>query len=100
MPYPELPAPARPAPHVACLWVRDPEPAPRVHRVVPDACVDIVWVRESRLTVAGPATGPVLSEIPAGAAAMGVRFRVGAAGSAPGLPARELPDQTVALEEL
>src|SRR4051812_50046804 len=87
MAYRELPAPGRPAPHVACLWLRDAEAAPRVHRVVPDACADVVWVQGERLVVAGPATGPVLSEVPAGSAAAGVRFRVGAAGSALGVPA-------------
>jgi hypothetical protein len=100
MPYRELPAPGRPAPYVACVWRRDPEPAARVHRIVPDACVDVVWVQGGRLFVAGPATGPVLSEIPAGMAAAGVRFRVGAAGGALGVPARELLDQTVALEDV
>lgn len=100
MPYRELPASGRPAPHVACVWVRDPEPAARVHRVVPDACADVVWVRGERLSIAGPATGPVLSEIPPGAMAIGVRFRVGAAGSALGVPARELLDRTVALEDV
>ena len=100
MAYRELPAPGPPAPHVACLWVRDPEPAARVHRIVPDACVDIVWVQGDRLVIAGPATGPGLSAIPGGAAAIGVRFRVGAAGSVLGLPARELLDRTVALEDV
>src|SRR3954470_16806723 len=87
MAYRELPALGRPAPHVACVWFRDPEPAPHVHRVVPDACADVVWVQGERLSIAGPATGPVLTEVPAGASAMGVRFRVGAAGSALGVPA-------------
>jgi AraC-like DNA-binding protein len=100
MAYRELPAPGPRAPHVACLWIRDPEPRARVHRVVPDACADIVWVHGERLVVAGPATGPALSEIPPGAAAVGVRFRVGAAGAALGLPARALLDRTVDLEEL
>jgi len=100
MAYRELPALGRSAPHVACVWVRDPEPAPRVHRVVPDACADVVWVQGARLSIAGPATGPVLSEVPAGAAAMGVRFRVGAAGSALGVAASELLDATVDLEDV
>src|SRR3954449_12667161 len=100
MAYRELPAPGRPAPHVACLWLRDAEAAPRVHRVVPDACADVVWVQGDRLVVAGPATGPVLSEVPAGSAAAGVRFRVGAAGSALGVPAGELLDATVALDDV
>ena len=58
-----------------------------MHRIVPDACVDIVWTR-GRLVVAGPATGPVMTELPAGSPAFGVRFRVGAAGAALGLPGR------------
>src|SRR3954452_366571 len=91
----ELPAPGRPAPHVACLWLRYAEAAPRVHRIVPDACADVVWVQGERLVVAGPATRPVLSEVPPGAAAAGVRFRVGAAGSALGVPAAELFYATV-----
>jgi AraC-like DNA-binding protein len=98
--YRELPASGRPDPHVACVWVRDAAPAARVHRVVPDGCADVVWIQGIGLRVAGPATGPVLSEVPPGAAAMGVRFRVGAAGSALGVPARELLDRTVALEDV
>src|SRR3954453_17102211 len=100
MAYRELPAPGRPAPHVACLWLRDAEAAPRVHRIVPDACADVVWVQGERLVVAGPATGPVLSEAPAGSAAGGVRFRVGAAGSALGVPAGELLDATIDLDDV
>src|SRR4051794_8526755 len=100
MAYRELPALGRPAPHVACVWFRDPEPAPHVHRVVPDACADVVGVQGERLSIAGPATGPVITEVPAGASAMGVRFRVGAAGSALGVPAGELLDATVALEDV
>lgn len=86
-------------PHLACLWLRDAEPQPRRHRVLPDACVDVVWA-DGRVVVAGPATGPVLVELPAGTTSMGVRFRVGAAGAALGVPAGELLDSAVALEEL
>src|SRR3954468_13597152 len=96
MAYRELPAPGRPAPHVACLWLGAAEAAPRVHRIVPAACADIVWVQGERLVVAGPATGPVLSPVPAGAAAAGVRVRVGAAASAVGVPAGEVRAATVA----
>jgi AraC-like DNA-binding protein len=85
--------------HVACLWLRDPAAQPHRHRVLPDACVDVVWAG-GRLVVAGPATGPVMVDLPAGAASMGVRFRVGAAGAALGVPAGELVDATVALEDL
>ena len=97
MAHRELPAPG---PHIAGIWVRDPESVTRVHRIVPDGCADVVWIEGVGLRVAGPATGPVLSEVPRGAVATGVRFRVGAAGSALGVPARELLDRTVALEDV
>src|SRR3954447_6884894 len=100
MPYRELPAPGRPAPHVACLWMRDPEPAAHAHRIVPDGCADVVWVQGQRLAVAGPQTEAVVAEIPAAAAALGICFRIGAAGSALRVPARELLDRTVALEDV
>ena len=95
MAYRELPAPG---PHIAGIWVRDPESVARVHRIVPDGCADVVWIEGVGLRVAGPATGPVLSEVPRGAVATGVRFRVGAAGSALGVPARELLDGYADLE--
>src|SRR4051794_41881698 len=87
MAYRELPLPGRPAPHVACVWTRDPAPVASVGRILPDACVDVVWVQGDRLVVAGPATRPALAALPAGAAAAGVRFRGGAAGGAVGAPA-------------
>jgi AraC-like DNA-binding protein len=90
---------AQQSPHVACLWTRDPEPAQRQHRILPDACVDVVWAG-NRLVVAGPATGPKFATVPARTAAMGVRFRVGAAGAALGVPAAELLDATVPLDDI
>jgi AraC-like DNA-binding protein len=96
MAYREL---LQPDDHVACLWLRDPADEPRRHRVLPDACVDVVWA-DGSLVVAGPATGHVIVDLPAGAASMGVRFRIGAAGAALGVPAGELLDATVALEDL
>jgi AraC-like DNA-binding protein len=94
--YRELPQTHR---HVACIWLRDPEPTARTRRIVPDACADVVWTG-AQLVVAGPATGPKMASVPAGAAAFGVRFRVGAAGAALGLPASELLDLTVPLEDV
>jgi AraC-like DNA-binding protein len=90
---------AQPHPHIACIWTRDPEPEPMRRRILPDACVDIVWAG-SRLVVAGPATGPKLAEVPANTAAFGVRFRIGAAGAALGLPAAEVLDATVPLDAI
>jgi AraC-like DNA-binding protein len=98
--YRELAPAPEIAAHVAWVWTRGPEPAERFHRIVPDGCADIVWITGRRLIVAGPSTGPVLSTIPRGGSAVGVRFRVGAAGSALGAPARELLDGYFALDDV
>lgn len=80
---------------VACAWVSHDGAV----RVLPDACVDVVH-SDGRLVVAGPATVATVAEPTPGRPRVGVRFRVGAAGAALGLPAGELRDQGVGLEEL
>ena len=92
MAYRELPTTG---PLLACLWTN--EGGPRTHRILPDACVDIVSVGGT-LHVAGPATRAHLTT--AGGATFGVRFRIGAAGAALGLPASELLDLNVPLEDV
>jgi AraC-like DNA-binding protein len=87
------------APLIACLWERDSAEEPRAVPVLPDACADIVSV-DGRLMIAGPATGPATSAIPPGATVFGARFRVGAAGAALGVPAGELLDARVPLEDV
>jgi AraC-like DNA-binding protein len=98
--YRELAPAPEIAAHVAWVWTRAPEPAAREHRIVPDACADIVWITGRRLIVAGPQTRAFVSTIPRGGSAVGVRFRVGAAGSALGVSARELLDGYVTLEDV
>jgi methylphosphotriester-DNA--protein-cysteine methyltransferase len=80
------------AAHVACVWTSVSSGG----TILPDGCVDVVW-RGDRLIVAGPATGPMVSDVPAGTPVFGVRFRLGAAGAALGLPASELADANVEL---
>ena len=92
MAYRELPTAG---PLLACLWTN--EGGPRIHRILPDACADIVSVK-GRLFVAGPATCAHLTTV--GGATFGVRFRIGAAGAALGLPAAELLDLRVPLEDV
>jgi len=93
--YRELALPDHP--FLACVWTADAPESAAERRVLPDACVDVVWV-DDRLVVAGPATGPVLAQV--GGSSAGVRFRVGAAGEALGLPARELLDATVPIADV
>ncbi|QWZ10393.1 helix-turn-helix domain-containing protein [Nocardioides panacis] len=81
---------------VACLWQHDAVEGAGT-RVVPDACVDLLWLGD-RLFVAGPDTGPVVWEsLPA---VSGIRLRPGAAGPVLGLPASEVRDQLVPLADL
>jgi AraC-like DNA-binding protein len=93
MPYRELPTTNA---LVACVWTRtDGEPA--AQRILPDACVDVVWTG-GELVVAGPATQAVTARTTG--PALGVRFRVGAAGAALGIPAAELLDRSVPLTDV
>ena len=93
--YRELAPPPDLAEHVACVWTS----VSRGGVIFPDGCVDLVW-RGVRLVVAGPATGPVASDVPVGVPVFGVRFRLGVAGAALGLPAGEFLDGTVPLADL
>jgi AraC-like DNA-binding protein len=93
--YRELPPPPGLEQQVACVWVGGGDAT----RVLPDACVDIVWTG-GRLIVAGPATMPDLAPATPGQHRCGVRFCVGMAGGALGLPASELLDQVVPVPEI
>jgi AraC-like DNA-binding protein len=101
MGYRELPPVHAPADLVTCVWERhagDGTRAPTT-RVLPDACVDIVWNGE-RLFVAGPDTRAVVSTARPHRTIAGLRFRPGAAGAGLGLPAAELRDLRVDLADL
>jgi len=94
--YREIPPPAPLAPWVACAWISE---RPGAARILPDGCADLVWTG-SRLIVAGPATSAHIADDAPGAPKVGVRFRVGAAGAALGLPACELRDENPQADEV
>ena len=75
---------------VVCTWEQIAG-VQRAQRVVPDACVDLIWTGE-RVIVAGPDTGPRRVTLGPGSRLVGVRLRPGVAGSVLGLPASELRD--------
>ena len=54
----------------------------------------------TELVVAGPATGPMPSDVPVGVPVFGVRFRLGVAGAALGLPAGEFLDGNVPVADV
>ena len=83
-----------------CAWVRvvGADDAPR--RVLPDACVDLVWRAGGGAVLAGPDTGPVLVHAAPGSVLAGVRFGPAPAGRALRLPLEEVRDTRVAIAEL
>ena len=94
--YREIAPPPDLAAHVACVWTsvvaRRRDPPGRLRRTSCGAATGLV--------VAGPATGPRRRDVPVGAPVFGVRFRLGAAGAALGLPAEELADARVPVAEV
>src|SRR5207247_4872156 len=81
---------------IACLWEHEPG-EDRTQRVVPDACLDLIWFAERELVIAGADTGPRSVDLAARTRLSGIRLRPGAAGAVLGLPALELCDQQVPL---
>lgn len=84
---------------LACLWTQAADEASD-HLVVPDGCVDIIRSESGRIVVAGPDTAPRTVRLAAGARFAAVRFRPGAAPHVLGVPAHELRDSTVRLDDL
>jgi methylphosphotriester-DNA--protein-cysteine methyltransferase len=79
----------------ACVWEHEPV-EDHAQRIVPDGCVDLIWLAERELVIAGPDTGPRRADLPARARSSGIRLRPGAAGAVLGLPAVEVRDRQVA----
>jgi AraC-like DNA-binding protein len=80
------------SPLVACTWERVTS-AGHEQRVVPDACVDLIWSGK-RLSIAGPDSEPRVVRLAPGSRVVGARLRLGAAGAVLGLPASELRNVT------
>jgi AraC-like DNA-binding protein len=93
--YRELAPPAEAAAHVACAWSLRAGGGP----VLPDGVADVV-LADGRLTVVGPATRVIAPGLTPGTPVLGVRFRVGAAGAALGVPAAELRDLAIDAADL
>ena len=79
---------------MSCLWVGvTPAAGAPPTRVLPDACVDLIWQQGRGVFIAGPDTGPVFETMPPGTVLAAVRLRPGAAGPALGLPPSALLNQ-------
>lgn len=100
--YRELPPPPALAPYLDCLWVSHTPPrgSARRPRVLPDGCIDIVWVGGSEPRIAGPATRTEFPNLPPDAPVAAARFKPGMAPCLLGWPANELRDQSVPLADV
>ena len=79
---------------VACVWAAQLGATGERHveRVIPDGCIDLVF-SDGALVIAGPDTASVELEMIPNRSFVGVRFRVGVAPAALGVPATALLDQ-------
>jgi AraC-like DNA-binding protein len=82
----------------AVVWRRTIPADGVVHRVLPDGCLDLIWV-DGRLLIAGPDTAAYRPERAAGVLYAGVRFAPGTGPSVIGLPASEVRDRRVPLAD-
>ena len=98
--YREFRPPPDLARHIRCLWTHrcPPGPASPV-TVLPDGCVDLLWMG-GRLVVAGPDETAAVATPAPGETVTGVRFRPGAALPWLGLPMAAIVGQRVPLGDL
>lgn len=99
--YRESAPPDRLARHICCFWTQLILGSGEcIHRVLPDACVDIIYVNDAPPLVVGPATTPFLARLQAGTKIFGARFRPGRAANVLGVPAMELLNESVPLGDI
>jgi AraC-like DNA-binding protein len=80
-------------------WRSVAPPGGGATRVLPDGCLDIIW-SESTVFVAGPDTVAEVSAAPPGGRTFALRFAAGTGPAVLGVPADELTDRDVPLDDL
>jgi AraC-like DNA-binding protein len=100
--YREFPPPIALQEHVLCLWTQSiaGSPGEHAHRVLPDGCIDIVFINHDAPIVVGPWTEPFTVRFPSGTTVAGARFHPGRATGILGLPASTLLNQSVPLRDV
>ncbi|MEN3304970.1 MAG: hypothetical protein V7603_1172 [Micromonosporaceae bacterium] len=82
----------------AVVWHRVTDGG-EVVRVLPDGCLDLMWVAGD-LLVAGPDTAAHVGSAPRGTSYLGLRFAPGTGPAVLGVPACELRDRRIPLADL
>ena len=70
------------------------------HDLIPDGCMDLLWIEGRGVVLCGPDTRAWSFELPPGTPVVGVRFRPGAGPGVFHVDAVELRDERVALDDL
>lgn len=86
--------------HVECFWHRAAGAARSDRWVLPDGCIDVIWMGNLAPFIAGPATLVTMVEPAAGAEVVGVRFRPGVAPNLLGVSARTARSERSAARDL
>jgi AraC-like DNA-binding protein len=86
--------------HFVCVWVhRLPATETPPVVVVPDGCIDLQWL-EGAWRIAGPDREAIVENLAADTTVVGFRFRPARAAAWLGLPASELVNRRIPLEEV
>lgn len=95
--YREFPAPAALADRFLCFWAQTIAGSSGVyeHRVLPDACIDIVFINDAPPVVVGPWDAAFVARMAAGTSITGVRIHPGRASCLLGIPMSELLNQAI-----
>jgi AraC-like DNA-binding protein len=100
--YQEYAPPRSLADHFLCLWTQSITgcQSEYAQRVLPDGCIDIIFINEEAPIVVGPWVKPFVVRFPAGTKIVGARWHPGRAPATLGIPAADLLNQSVALPDL
>jgi AraC-like DNA-binding protein len=100
--YTEYRPPQALAASVECFWTNTPGPG-AVHRVMPDGAIDIVLTFDGEDLTSATVVGTMTTALvvpPSMTRYVGVRFLPGAAPALLGVPASELTDRRIALDDV
>ncbi|WP_068274384.1 helix-turn-helix domain-containing protein [Aldersonia kunmingensis] len=95
--YTPTPAPADLAEQVVCGWTAA---VSGTQRLVPDGCLDVLYIAGVGIRVCGPETAPWTFTLPPDTEAVGIRFRPGSAAALLHTSLAELRNRRVAFEDL
>src|SRR5690348_6240916 len=92
--YQEFPVPSQLASHFLCLWTQTIFGSQNeyAHRVLPDGCLDIVFITNAAPVFVAPWTVPLVVHLAAATQIVGARLHPGRAPGVHGSPAAKLPN--------